>query len=81
MLREGGRYNPDSRDNAAVSGGMWTLVAGERMRPWQTDMASWLDFITEDRRVVRFEIDGWREDMKLDNFGTLDDVFMPEGVG
>ena len=81
LLRESGRYNPDSRENAAISGGMWTLIAGERVRPYQTDMESWLDFITEDGRVVRFEIDGWREDMRLDNFGTLDDVFLPEGVG
>lgn len=80
LLREGGRYNPDSRDNAAVSGGMWTLVAGERMRPYQTDMESWLDFITEDGRVVRFEINQFSDDMQLDNLGTLDDVFMQDSL-
>lgn len=81
-LRESGRYNPDSRKNAAVSGGMWTLVAGERMRPYQTDLESWLDFITEDGRVVRFTIDRFADDMRLDSFGKLDDVFLPdESVG
>ena len=81
QLREGGRYNPDSRENAAVSGGMWTLIAGQRMRPYRTDLESWIDFITDDERVVRFEIDRFADDMHLDNFGTLDDVFAPEGVG
>lgn len=81
-LRKSGRYNPDSRKNAAVSGGMWTLVAGERMRPYQTDLESWLDFITEDGRVVRFTIDRFADDMRLDSFGKLDDVFLPdESVG
>lgn len=82
-LRESGRYNPDKRENAAVSGGMWTLIAGEKLRPWQTDMESFLDFITADERVVRFTIDRWDGEMQLDNFGTLDDVFVPdsEGVG
>lgn len=77
-LREGGRYNPDSRDNAAVSGGMWTLIAGQRLRPYQTDLSSFLDFITDDGRVVRFSIDDFYDGMKLDNFGTLDDVFVPD---
>ena len=81
ILRESGRYNPDSRENAAISGGMWTLTAGERMKPYRTDMETFIDFITEDERVVRFEIDSFSEDMHLDNFGTLEDVFMPEGVG
>ncbi len=80
-LREGGRYNPDSRENAAVSGGMWTLIAGERVRPCQTDMATFLDFITEDGRVIRFGIERFADDMTLDNFGTLDDVFMQEAAG
>lgn len=81
-LRKSGRYNPDSRKNAVVSGGMWTLVAGERMRPYQTDLESWLDFITEDGRVVRFTIDRFADDMRLDSFGKLDDVFLPdESVG
>ena len=80
-LRNGGRYNPADRGAAAVSGGMWTLAAGERMRPYQTDMESWLDFITEDGRVVRFMIDRFADDMLLDDFGTLDDVFLPGGIG
>ena len=81
LLLEGGRYNPDSRENAAVSGGMWTLMAGTLLRPYQTDMKSFLDFITEDGRVVRFEINEFSENMLLDNFGTLEKVFLPEGVG
>ena len=81
LLRESGRYNPDSRENAAVSGGMWNLAAGQRLRPYQTDLETYLDFLTEDGRVVRFEIDKFSYDMRLDNFGTLDDVFAPEGVG
>ena len=51
------------------------------MRPYRTDLESWIDFITDDERVVRFEIDRFADDMHLDNFGTLDDVFAPEGVG
>ena len=81
LLLESGRYNPDSRENAAVSGGMWTLMAGTLLRPYQTDMKSFLDFITEDGRVVRFEINEFSENMLLDNFGTLEKVFLPEGVG
>ena len=80
-LREDGRYNPADPAEAAVSGGMWTLVAGERLRPYQTDRESWLDFITEDGRVVRFSIDRFSDEMRLDNFGTLDKVFVPEGDG
>lgn len=78
-LREGGRYNPDSRDSAVVSGGMWTLIAGQELRPYRTDMESFLDFITDDGRIVRFAIDRFDDTMQLDNFGTLDDVFMPVG--
>lgn len=79
-LRESGRYNPASRDDAAASGGMWTLAAGELLRPYRTDLESWLDFITEDGRVVRFSIDRFADDMRLDNFGTLDDVFVSGGA-
>ena len=75
-LREGGRYNPDSREKAAVSGGMWNLAAGQSVRPYQTDLESFLDFITDDGRVIRFSINGYSDDMHLDNFGTLGDVFM-----
>ena len=77
-LREGGRYNPANRDDAAVSGGMWTLISGQRLRPYQTDLSSFLDFMTDDGRVVRFGISSFGDDMKLDNFGTLDDVFEPD---
>ena len=80
-LRESGRYNPADPADAAVSGGMWNLVAGERLRPYRTDLRSWIDFITEDGRVVRFTIDRFAGDMQLDNFGTLDSVFVPEGAG
>ncbi|MDY2847003.1 MAG: hypothetical protein SOU50_02125 [Oscillospiraceae bacterium] len=45
-------------------------------------MESRLDFITEDGRVVRFTIDRFANDMRLDSFGKLDDVFLPdESVG
>ena len=74
-LKQSGRYNPASRADAAASGGMWNLVAGEVLTPLQTDRETFIDFITDDGRVVRFEIDGFRDDMRLDNWGTLDDVF------
>ncbi len=80
LLREGGRYNAIGAE-AVASGGMWTLVAGERLRPYQTDMNCFLDFITEDGRVVRFSIDKWGDDMRLDNFGTLENVFSAESGG
>lgn len=80
-LREGGRYNPDKLENAAMSGGMWTLISGQPMKPYQTDMESFLDFITDDGRVVRFEIDRWDGEMRLDNFGMLSDVFKAEMEG
>ena len=51
------------------------------MRPYRTDLQSFLDFITDDDRVVRFAIEHFSDDMTLDGFGTLDDVFAPEGVG
>ena len=79
-LRQGGRYNPDSRDNAAVSGGMWTLTAGQEMKPYQTDLQSFLDFITDDGRVVRFAIDGFGNDMKPDG-STLDELFASDTGG
>lgn len=79
-LKQSGRYHPDDRESAAVSGGMWTLAAGQRLRPYRTDLESWVDFITDDDRVVRFTIDKWGDDMHLDNFGTLADVFT-EGNG
>ena len=75
VLKQSGRYNPADREDAAVSGGMWNLAAGEVLTPLQTDMESFIDFITEDGRVVRFSIDGFSDDMQLDNFGTMDDVF------
>lgn len=81
LLREGGRYHPADPAAAAVSGGMWTLVAGERLRPLRTDLESWIDFSTEDGREVRFSIDRFGDGMRLDNFGTLNDVFAPEGTG
>ncbi|MCR5099760.1 MAG: hypothetical protein K6B41_00230 [Butyrivibrio sp.] len=77
-LRQSGRYNPDNEKNAAVSGGMWNLVEGQRMRPYQTDMESYIDYITDDYRVVRFEINEFSYEMQLDSWGTLDDVFMSD---
>ena len=79
-LRQGGRYNPDSVENAAVSGGMWTLIAGQEMKPYQTDLQSFLDFITDDGRVVRFAIDGFGDDMRPDG-STLDELFAPAAGG
>ena len=76
-LRQSGRYNPADRADAAASGGMWNLFEGAVLTPLQTDLETFLDFITEDGRVVRFTIDGFHDDMTLDNFGTLDDVFAP----
>ncbi|MCR5404945.1 MAG: hypothetical protein K6E91_14170 [Butyrivibrio sp.] len=64
-IKNGGRYYPDSADNAAVSGGMWTLIEGERVRPYQTDLESWIHFTTEDGRVIRFEIDKFGDGMLL----------------
>ena len=81
-LRVGGRYNPDSRENAAVSGGMWTLIEGQLMRPYQTDLSSFLDFITDDGRVVRFAITEFSDGMMLDGDSTLDELFAPaQGAG
>ncbi len=81
-LRKAGRYNPDSRDHAAVSGGMWTLIEGQEMKPYQTDLDSFLDFITDDGRVVRFAIEGFGDDMRPDG-SALDELFAPMegGVG
>lgn len=79
-LRKAGRYNPDSRDNAAVSGGMWTLIEGQELRPYQTDLESFLDFITDDGRVVRFAIEGFGYDMRPDG-SALDELFAPAEGG
>lgn len=76
-LKERGRYNPADRADAAASGGMWNMIEGEVLTPLQTDLSTFIDFITDDGRVVRFEIDGFGSEMQLDNFGTLDDVFDP----
>ena len=76
-LREGGRFNPDSRENAAVSGGMWTLIAGQRMRPYQTDLNTFLDFVTDDWRVVRFAITHFGYGMTLDD-SAPDELFEPD---
>lgn len=76
-LREGGRFNPDNRENAAVSGGMWTLIAGQRMRPYQTDLNTFLDFVTDDWRVVRFAITHFGYGMTLDD-SAPDELFEPD---
>lgn len=73
-LRRDGRYNPDSRDNAAVSGGMWTLIAGQALKPFQSDLNSFVDFITDDGRVVRFAIDRFDDDMTFDGQSS-DELF------
>lgn len=65
---------PDPKD-AAASGGMWNLPAGIKLRPYRTDMESWIDFITEEDQICRFSIDEFSYEMQLDNFGGLEDLF------
>ncbi len=74
LLKKGGRYYPDSEDNASVSGGMWTLIEGEKLKPYQSDLESWIHFVTEDNRVVRFEIDEYSNEMLL-NGDRITDLF------
>ncbi len=78
-MREFARVNPRSREDAAVSGGMWTLGKGKRLRPLATDLNSYIEFITNDGRICRFEIDGFTDRMQLDNFGGLTDIFEMPG--
>jgi len=76
-LRSACRVNAAEREQAAVSGGMWNLAEGTRLTPLETDMDSYIDFVTEEGQVCRFGIDKFSSEMQLDNFGTLDELFAP----
>lgn len=77
-IRKSGRYNPRNPDAAYLSGGMFYLAEGTEVTPYATDLENYIDFITgsdDGNRIIRFVIDKFSADMKLDNFGELDKVF------
>lgn len=74
-LKQPSRVNPPDPKDAVISGGMWNLPAGIKLRPYRTDMKSWIDFITEEDQICRFQIEEFSEEMQLDNFGGLEDLF------
>ncbi|WP_029322484.1 hypothetical protein [Butyrivibrio sp. AE3004] len=77
-IKESGRYNPRNIEDAANSGGMFYVTEDTEVTPYASDLKSYIDFITtdeEESRILRFTIDSFSSDMKLDNFGKLEDVF------
>ncbi len=77
-IRESGRYNPRNSADASHSGGMFYVAEGTEVTPYASDLSNYIDFITvgeDESRIIRFTIDKFSSDMKLDNFGGLDKVF------
>jgi hypothetical protein len=77
-IRESGRYNPRNSSDALSSGGMFYVAEGTEVTPYASDLQNYIDFITvgeEESRTIRFVINEFSPNMKLDNFGGLDKVF------
>ncbi len=77
-IKETGRYNPSRVEDAANSGGMFYVTEGTEVTPYASDLKSYIDFITTEEtepRILRFTTDEFSPEMKLDNFGKLNDVF------
>ncbi|WP_408070563.1 hypothetical protein [Butyrivibrio sp. JL13D10] len=78
VVRESGRYNPKDTEDAANSGGMYYVAEGTELTPYASDLSNYIDFITvgeKQSRIIRFTIDEFSSNMKLDNFGGLGKVF------
>lgn len=58
--------------------GLTDVSEGTVMTPLRTDKETYMDFLCEDGRVCRFEISDFSDEMNLDGFGTLPELFMLE---
>lgn len=67
-------YMTDPKD-ASVEEGFTTVAQGIILKPFRTDMETYLDLLTEDGRAIRLTIDGWHDEMNIHGFGTLNEGF------
>jgi len=72
-VRESGEYAA-----ANPSEGAYYLEKGQSIRPFQTDKETFLDFITDEGQIVRFEISDYSPEMQLNGGKTLDELFEPD---
>jgi len=64
------QYDPSFED------GPLPLAAGTLLTPFRTDQASYVDFFDEEGQVCRFAIEGFTDQMRLNHYGTLDELLV-----